>query len=196
MAPAASGAPAPGHLHRTHPMTAPIAVLIVEREALYRRGLVGCLESHPAIRVVGSAATAAEGYRQADAHLPDVALVGTTLTDAPGLAAATELRRRSPTLATIVVAAVESDDELFAAIRAGAAAYVGKGVDGDLLLGLVRRAAAGEWVINEQWLGKPYVAARVLEQFRAATGSDPAPTSALTPLTEREMQVLEGVAAG
>ena len=49
---------------------------------------------------------------------------------------------------------------------------------------------------NEQLLGKPYVAARVLEQFRAATASDLAPTSAFAPLTERELEILKKVSDG
>ena len=177
-------------------MSASINVLIVEREALYRRGLVGCLESDPELRVAGSVATAEDGYRRADELLPDVVLVGTTLPDAPGLTAATELRRRHPSLATVVVSPSESDDELFAAIRAGAAAYVGKDVAEEVLIGLVKRAATGEYVINEQLLAKPYVAARVLEQFRAAAAGDLAPTSAFAPLTERELEILKRVADG
>src|SRR3712207_3986633 len=117
-------------------MTDSIGVLIVEHEALFRRGLVGCLESDPGIHVLDSVGTADEGYRRADELLPTVVLVGTTLADAPGLAAATELRRRHPALATVVVAATESDDELFAAIRAGASAYCGKDVPEDQLIEL------------------------------------------------------------
>jgi DNA-binding NarL/FixJ family response regulator len=173
-----------------------ISVLIVEREPLFRRGLAGCLLTDPGLSVVGSAATAEEGYRLADDLLPEVALIGTTLPDAPGLAAAAELRHRFPSMATVVVADGESDDELFAAIRAGASAYVGKDVPEDRLIALIKRAATGEYVINEQLLGKPYVAARVLEQFRAATASDLAPTSAFAPLTDRELEILKKVSDG
>ena len=74
-----------------------IRVLIVEREPLFRRGLAGCLADRASgCEVIGGAATAEEGYRLADEHLPDVVLVGTTLADAPASAAATELRRRYP----------------------------------------------------------------------------------------------------
>ena len=176
--------------------TSTISVLIVEREPLFRRGLAGCLLTDPGLTVVGSAATAEEGYRLADDLLPEVALIGTTLPDAPGLAAAAELRHRFPSMATVVVADGESDDELFAAIRAGASAYVGKDVPEDRLIALIKRAATGEYVINEQLLGKPYVAARVLEQFRAATASDLAPTSAFAPLTDRELEILKKVSDG
>ena len=177
-------------------MTDQISVLIVEREVLYRRGVTGCLEADGELTVVAGVATAEEGYKLADDLLPNVVLVGTTLPDGAGLAAASELRRRVPALATVVLAANESDDELFAAIRAGASAYVGKDVPEDELIKVVKRTALGEYVINEQLLGKPYVAARVLEQFRAATNSDYAPTSAFAPLTERELEILKKVSDG
>ena len=173
-----------------------IRVLVVEREPLYRRGLAGCLATDPGLEVIGSVATADEGYAFADANAPDVVLVGTTLVEASGLSAATEMRRRFPALATIVVAAHESDDELFAAIRSGASAYCGKDIPEDDLIALIKRAATGEYVINEQLLDKPYVAARVLEQFRSATASDLAPTSAFAPLTDRELEILKKVSDG
>src|SRR5215218_2085940 len=173
-----------------------IRVLIVGHEPLFRRGLSAVLEAEPLTEVVGNSATAEEGYKLADELLPDVILVGTTLADAPGLAAATEMRRRFPAIATIVVAAQETDDELFAAIRAGASAYCGQDIDEQKLIGLIRRSATGEYVINEQLLDKPYVAARVLEQFRSATVSDLAPTSAFAPLTDRELEILRKVSDG
>src|SRR5687768_17904308 len=101
------------HVHRERTvMSDTIRVLIVEREPLFRRGLTGCLAASTALDLIGSGASAEEGYKLADESAPDVALVGTTLPDAPGLAAATEMRRRYPALATIVVAANETDDEL------------------------------------------------------------------------------------
>jgi DNA-binding NarL/FixJ family response regulator len=177
-------------------MSDKIRVLIIEREPLFRRGLAGCLAMDSTLELVASGGSADEGYRLADEFVPDVLLVGTTLADAPGLSAATEFRRRFPSINTIVVAAQESDDELFAAIRAGAAAYCGQDIDEQKLIGLIKRASTGEYVINEQLLDKPYVAARVLEQFRAATSSELAPTSAFAPLTDRELEILRKVSDG
>lgn len=177
-------------------MSDTVKVVIIEKEPLYRRGLAGCLSTDNQINLIGSAATVEEGYKLTDENSPDVAIVGTTMPNAPGLALATEMRRRFPALATIVVAASESDDELFSAIRAGAAAYCGKDVPEEELLELVKRAATGEYVINEQLLDKPYVAARVLEQFRSNTGSDQATTSPFAPLTDRELEILRKVSDG
>ena len=177
-------------------MSDKIRVLIIEREPLFRRGLAGCLAMDSSLDLVAAGGSAEEGYRLADEFVPDVLLVGTTLADAPGLAAATEFRRRFPSINTIVVAAQETDDELFAAIRAGAAAYCGQDIDEQKLIGLIKRASTGEYVINEQLLDKPYVAARVLEQFRAATSSELAPTSAVPPLTDRELEIRHKVSDG
>ncbi len=177
-------------------MSDTIRILIVLRDQLFRRGLTAALATDPELQVVGNAATAEEGYRLADEQLPDILLVGTTLPDAAGLGAATEMRRRFPSIATIVVAAQEGDDELFAAIRAGASAYCGQDIDENKLIGLIKRSSTGEYVINEQLLDKPYVAARVLEQFRSATSSDLAPTSAFAPLTDRELEILRKVSDG
>jgi DNA-binding NarL/FixJ family response regulator len=112
--------------------------------------LVRCLQADPRFAIVGSVDTALEGYQLVEEATPDVALVGTTLATAPGLVFAAELRCRYPAVAVVVVAADESDDELFAAIRAGASAYCGRDIGEELLYELVWRSANGEYVINEQ----------------------------------------------
>lgn len=177
-------------------MTQPIRVIVIEREAVYRRGLVAVLSTATNFEIVGSVDTVDDAYRLADEKSPDVALVGTTLADAPGLTLATEMRRRFPAVATIVIAASESDDELFSAIRAGASAYSGRDISEETLFELVRRSATGEYVINEQLLSKPYVAARVLDQFRNTTVTDVALSNAFMPLTNRELEILRKVSDG
>lgn len=177
-------------------MSQVIRVIVIEREPLYRRGLVAVLGSVSDFDVAGSVDTVEEAYRLADETQPDVALVGTTLTEAPGLMLAAELRRRYPAVAVIVIAANESDDELFAAIRASASAYSGRDMSEEALFELIRRSATGEYVINEQLLSKPYVAARVLDQFRSNTVTDAALSSAFMPLTDRELEILRKVSDG
>jgi DNA-binding NarL/FixJ family response regulator len=177
-------------------MSEVIRVLIVGRETLFRRGLASIIESDSSLETIGMGSTAAEGFRLTDELLPDVVLIGTTLSDAPGLAGATEMRRRFPATPTVVVSSRESDDELFEAIRAGASAYCGQDSPEEELLTLIKRSATGEYVINEQLLGKPYVAARVLEQFRAANSTGIAAPSAFAPLTDRELEILRKVSDG
>jgi len=177
-------------------MSETVRVAVIEREPIYRRGLAGVLDAGDGITVVGTAGTTDDAYKLLDETSPDVALVGTTITDAPGLTLASEIRRRFPAVPTIVVTANENDDELFGAIRAGAAAYCGHEVNEDTLHDLTRRAARGEYVINEQLLSKPYVAARVLDQFRVNASGDVELTNAFMPLTDRELEILRKVSEG
>lgn len=177
-------------------MDRPISVLVVEREALYRLGLTSSLESVDDFAIVGAASEVEHAYDLADEELPAVALLGTTLLDASGVQLAAEFRRRFPAVATIVLSAQESDDEFFAALRAGVAAYCGRDIDEDTLHAYIRRAAGGEYVINEQLLSKPYVAARVLDQFRGPLDQEPPLTAALMPLTDRELQILREISTG
>lgn len=176
--------------------TQAVRVLIVEREPLYRRGLVGCFAVDDRFEVVGAVETPEETYTVVDDASPDVALVGTTLVNAPGLLFATDMRRRYPAVAVIVVAADESDDELFSAIRAGASAYCGRDIAEDQLYELVLRSSRGEYVINEQLLSKPYVAERVIEQFRANAVTEQAIPNTFMPLTDRELEILGKVSDG
>jgi len=177
-------------------MSDTVRVVVVEMEPISRRGLVGVLQEASGIEVIGSASTATDAFNLIDDASPDVALVGTTISDFPGLAMATEVRRRYPAVPTIIVTALESDDELFGAIRAGAAAYCGHDISEQTLIDLTRRAARGEYVINEQLLSKPYVAARVLDQFRVNASGDVELSNAFMPLTDRELEILRKVSEG
>ena len=85
-----------------------IRVVVIEREALFRRGLVSAIEGFDDMAVAGAADSVNDGYALLDRAEPQVAMVGTTFADAPGLDFAGEVRRRYPAVATIVMAASES----------------------------------------------------------------------------------------
>lgn len=178
-------------------MSASIDVVIVEKEAIYRRGLSGIFADSEDIRVVGTAADSETAYTLIDEKSPNVALVGTTIPGAVGLEFASQIRQQFPAVATVIVTANESDDELFEAIRAGAAAYCGMNIDEEVLLNVVQRSASGEYVINEQLLEKPYVASRIIDQFRHNTiDGDEELARQYMPLTRRELEILGKVSDG
>ncbi len=173
-----------------------IRILIVEREPLFRRGLVSCIRESEAFELVEAVGMLEDAIRLSEVHTPEVILVGTIAQGVSPVDGAANLRKRHSTATTIVISPLESDDELFAAIRAGVSAYCGRDIDEPELYSLIRRSATGEYVINEQLLSKPYVAARVLDQFRATAQHEPRLDESFMPLTERELEILRNVSSG
>ncbi len=173
-----------------------IRVLIVECEPLLRRGLVSSLGANPDFQVVGDTDSRDEAYRHIDETSPDIVIAGTPIQAMSCVQLAGDLRRHSPAVGTIVLTREENDDELFAAIRAGAAAYSGRSIDEPSLHDMVRRCARGEYVINEQLLNKPYVASRVLDQFRSTNHHEERIPGSFMPLTDRELEILKKVSTG
>lgn len=177
-------------------MSDAIRILILGHEPLFRRGVAAVLATESDLLVVASADSAADAYTAADEHYPDVALIGTTLKDAPGLAAADEFHRRYPTIAVIVISSNATDEEFSRAIRASARAYTGQDFDETNLLSWIRRAAAGEYVINEQLIDNPAAAARMLAEYRSSFEGGELPDNAYTPLTARELEILQKMSEG
>ena len=106
------------------------------------------------------------------------------------------LKRELPHTGVIVLASNDDEDQLFDAIKAGAAAYVLKDIDPTDLIAIIRRVRSGEYLINDKVFAKPNVASRVLKEFRelAVYGAEAQPIFA--PLSPREVEILDNIAQG
>lgn len=178
-----------------HPMQR-IQVLVVDDHPLFRRGIVWSLESENDIEVVGEASDGQEAMQMADNLALDVMILDINLPEVNGIEVARIVKRRNPRVGVVMVTMHEDDEQLFNAIRVGAAAYCTKDVDPEQVVGIVRRVARGEYLINENVLSHPFVASRVLDQFRELARIDQASDSVFSPLTPREVEILDCVARG
>ncbi|HMQ32605.1 MAG TPA: response regulator transcription factor [Chloroflexaceae bacterium] len=184
---------------------AAIRLLIVDDHPLFRQGVRWALADEEDISVVGEAASgelALEWLATSGADRdPNVMLVDLNLPGMNGLDVTRQVRRQYPGLGVVMLSMHESDEQAFNALRAGAAAYRSKDVKPQALVEILRRVARGEYVINDVVLEEPRVASRVLTQFRSLPQALPqAPEAAdvpiFTPLSDREIEVLERIAAG
>lgn len=173
-----------------------IQVLVVDDHPLYRRGILWSLEEESDIAVAGEAANGHEAIEKADSLSPDVVILDINLPEVNGIEVARILKRRNPRVGIVVVTMHEDDEQLFNAIRVGAAAYCTKDVDASHITNIVRRVARGEYLINENVLSHPFVASRVLDQFRELARIDQTAGSVFSPLTPREVEILDCVARG
>ncbi len=172
-------------------LTPVIRVLVVDDQSLVREGITALLTRADDIEVVGEAGDGEAGVRAALRYRPDVVLMDLRM---PGMngAEATERIVADPRLAdaaVVVLTTFDTDEDIFAAIRAGARGFLLKDTDADDLRRAVRIVAGGGSLLS------PSVTERVM---RAAAVGSPAPGRAdlLGQLTDREREVLAEVGVG
>ncbi len=164
---------------------------------LFLRGVRLTLEDSGEFDIVGEASDGQKAITLAEQLLPDVILCDINLPGGMnGLEVSRVIKRRQPQTAIIILSVYEDDEQLFNAIRAGAAAYSPKDIGPDDLVAIVRRVARGDYIINENVLSKPIVAKRVLNQFRELATAENEQEPIFAPLTNREVEILDCIARG
>jgi DNA-binding NarL/FixJ family response regulator len=171
-------------------------IVIVDGHTLFRRGVRNILELENDMEVVGEAGSGREALATVEELTPDVVLMDLSLPAPNGIETTQRLKRELPHTGVIVLAPGDDEDQLFDAIKAGAAAYVLKDIDPTDLIAIIRRVRSGEYLINDKVFAKPAVATRVLKEFRelAVYGSEAQPIFA--PLSPREVEILDNIAQG
>jgi DNA-binding NarL/FixJ family response regulator len=176
--------------------TVGIRVVVADDHPIYRQGIRGLLEAQADINLIGEASDGQEAIELVRTLSPDVVVVDTELPTIDGIGVARAIKRDLPGTAVILLAANEDEEQLFIALKVGAAAYFRSDIQPDELLHGIRRVNAGEYVINDSVLTRPLVASRVMKQFRdlSAVGQDVEPL--FVPLSAREIEVLDYIARG
>jgi two-component system, NarL family, nitrate/nitrite response regulator NarL len=165
-------------------MTESIRVVVADDHPLFRDGVITSLQSMPEVQVVGQAADAAGAVRVVREELPDIVLLDVTMPGG-GIDAAQKIAAACPATRIIMLTVSEDEDDLLAAMKAGASGYVLKGVSARELAGVVRGVSSGEVYVA------PSLAFSLLREM-----STPRPNDPFAELSTRERQVLELVANG
>ena len=176
-----------------------IRILVVDDHTLFRRGLTALLSRDPQLHVVGDAADAGAAQRRAQELQPDLILLDNHLPGVRGVDALPALREAVPAARILMLTVSEDEQDLAAALRAGAAGYLLKTIEGDALGSAIRRAMAGENVVAAEMTSKLVSAFQGASgQGEATSASAPAPAgvSALDTLSPRERDILRGIARG
>lgn len=163
----------------------PIAVLLVDEDAMFRHGIRELLEG-VGFRIAGEACSAEEAVGQAVELAPDVVLMAVRLRGASGIEATRRIRESVAEARVLMLTNSIDLADTDGAIRAGACGYVLKDDSPQEIVAAIRAAAAGESPLS------PRVATGLLRQLRA----EPANDGDMPRLTARERGVLELLAAG
>jgi DNA-binding NarL/FixJ family response regulator len=167
-------------------MNAPITVVLVEDHALTRTGLRTALEATGDVRVVAEAADGISAEDVIVREQPAVAIVDIGLPGRDGVALTRAIKTVAPQTRVVILTMHELDDEVLAALSAGADAYCVKSSDASTVIDAVRIVAGGGAYFD------PRIAHVVLRRLGAPAQSP----SSDSPLTPRELDVLRLIADG
>lgn len=160
-----------------------IRVVVADDHPIVRSGIVALLQDADDVEVVGQAADGATAVAVVLAERPDVVLMDLRMPMLDGDAATARILAREPGIRVLILTTYESDDQILAAIEAGASGYLLKAAPESEILAGLRATARGETALA------PSAAAALV---RRTTGAPPAEPT----LTPRELDVLRLVAHG
>lgn len=167
-------------------MSDPIRILIADDHPLFREGVAQSLAHEPDFVVVGQAGSGEEAFSLVADHLPDVLLLDVAMPGDGGIITAGKVAAAWPIVHIMMLTVSEDQDDLMAALKAGARGYVLKGVTARELTNAVRLVAGGDVYIS------PALAGGILFELTAVEQEE----NPLTTLTEREKDILSLVAEG
>lgn len=186
-----------------------IKVVLIEDHDLTRVGLRTALQYQDGIRVVGEAGNATQGLQILESAQPDVAIVDIGLPDMDGIELTRKFREaqaqhEESQTKVLILTMHDSEDAVLAAFAAGADSYCMKDISVERLSEALKATHLGN-----SWID-PAIANVVLQQVRTDVGMgdhsrkieisaiDPEYEKLLetSPLTERELEILELIVAG
>jgi len=188
-------------MNSTADVTKPIQLLVVDDHTLFRRGLIALLSQDGRFNVTCEAGDMGEALRCAQRALPDVILLDNHLPGVRGVDGIAALKEAAPGAHVLMLTVSENEDDLSAALQAGADGYLLKTVESDHLCEAIVKVLAGESVISPEMMTK-FVAVFRARQPGVKNGSNTTATSVDTPglalntLSVREREILAFIARG
>ncbi|MDF1594851.1 MAG: response regulator transcription factor [Acidimicrobiia bacterium] len=163
-----------------------IRVLLADDHALVRGGLRALLEAEPDIEVVAEAETAAGAVEMAGEVRPDLVVLDVNLPDGSGVDACRRIRAKWSDIQVVMLTAFADEQAFVDSVGAGALGFVLKRTRSSDLLAAVRKAAAGESLLDSE------LSDRIFSRAHAGRESDPL----LAELSPQERKILSRIADG
>jgi len=178
----------------TQPISPRIQLLLVDDHTLFRRGLRALLMQDERFDVVAEAADAGEALRGVVQHQPDVTLLDNHLPGVRGVDAIRGLKEAAPDMRILMLTVSENEDDLAAAMQAGADGYLLKTMESDQLGDAIVKVLDGESVISPEMMAKLFKAFRNHSAPARTAIGDEVPTVS-GPLEEPAVRKADGLAS-
>jgi two-component system nitrate/nitrite response regulator NarL len=171
-------------------MTEPLRILLVDDHTLFRQGIRFGVASRDDMEVVGEAADGLEAIALARETMPDIIVMDIAMPKLSGLHATRQIKREMPYVKILVLTVSDEEQDLFEAIKSGADGYMLKNIEAHELFEMLQIVARGDVLLSG------VVAGKLLKEFRQRAVQEPTQPELADPLTPRELDVLEQIAAG
>jgi len=170
---------------------APLRILLVEDDELFRLGLYMRLQQEPGIKIIAEATDGETAVELANQYPLDVVLLDVGLPGIGGVEACRRIKEQHSQLPILVLTSHSQKPLIERLIAAGAQGYCLKGIEAEVLILALRSVAAGA-----SWWDQT-VTAEIRAAFAANPSSNAKSSEVLTnPLTRREQEILALIAAG
>lgn len=169
------------------PDSSPTSLLIVDDHPLFRRGVVQLVDSTQKFTLVGEASSGAEGIEMAYTHQPDMILLDLNMKDMSGIDMLKVIKAADLDSRVIMLTVSDQQDDLLAALRAGADGYLLKDMEPEDLVASLLEAARGQMVLSPALSG--LLAHALRNESKPKTVGEAG-------LTEQEKKIVERIAEG
>lgn len=142
----------------------PIKLLLVDDHPLFRRGLAALLSQDERFNVVAQACDMGEALRELSSHVPDLVLLDNHMPGVRGIEGIAAIKDVCPSVRILMLTVSENEEDLAAALQAGADGYLLKTVEAERLCEAIVKALSGESVVSPEMMSK------LVTAFRAKSG--------------------------
>jgi len=167
-----------------------IRVMLVDDQEMVRVGFRMILQSEPDITVVGEAGDGAAAVQLVPQVQPDVVLMDVRMPRLDGIEACGRVRQEYPDVRVMMLTTFDLDDDVHAALRAGASGFMLKDAPAEQLVDAIRIVAGGDALLA------PSVTQALIDQIARQPMGSRAPHPGIEQLTTRELEVLRLMARG
>jgi len=162
-------------------------LLVIDDHPLFRKGVADLIAMDATLTLVGEAASGEEGFAKAKELQPDLILLDLNMKGMDGIETLKAIKEADLDARVIMLTVSDNEENVVAALRAGADGYLLKDMEPEHILERLRQAAGGRLVISDN----------LTELLARALCEEPHPRDEDSAgLTERERQILELVAQG
>lgn len=175
----------------------PVRLMVVDDHTLFRRGLVALLEQDDRFAVLHEAADAGEALRCVQRDRPDLILLDNHLPGVRGVDAIAGFKEVAPEVKILMLTVSENEQDLSAALKAGADGYLLKTINSEDLSESILKVLDGESVISPEMTTKLVAAFRNQRPGPGVTAEPGvSPADGLGILSGRERETLALIARG